>query len=242
MNFIILANSKTDYLHSLTQTSIESIRCTAKTGYATFDEIKLAIVESYAAADLYLKTDLHVVYDINSTGGFNYNHALNIGVEKCREAFGESDWWCFANNDVIYDKDWLIAIKNALDQYPELGAISPNCRFKTRGVDIGYVLQKNLDGCCFLMRGSVLRAFGKFDERFSFFFQDDDIIEQLKLMNISCGRVCDSKIFHICSATALPTAQVLIYGRNKFIEKYSANTYMLNELAKYKFWKQCGEI
>ena len=93
-----------------------------------------------------------------------------------------------------------------------------------------------------MLKDSVLRRLLPFDERFEFYFQDDDILEQLKLMDVKCARILSSKVFHIGSQTEKPTGDLLRKCLYAFISKYSERTYRLNEIAKREFWRQCGEI
>lgn len=93
-----------------------------------------------------------------------------------------------------------------------------------------------------MMRSSVLRRILPFDERFEFYFQDDDILERLKALNVKCARVLSSKVFHVGSQTKRPTGELLDRCFRAFVSKYSSETYMRNEMAKREFWRQCGEI
>ena len=137
MNLIMLAMSGDDYLRSLTQTSIESLRRSARTGDPSLDEIKIAVVESASGAAPYAKVDLTVPAP---PGPFNYNAALNLGVKAAEEAFGPAEWWCFSNNDVIFEPDWLVEASKAFREMPEIGAASPNQRRREKGIDAGYTL------------------------------------------------------------------------------------------------------
>ena len=240
MNIIMLAYSGSDYQKSLTQASIESLRRSASSGNLQLDDMKITIVESGPEIYNYSKVDHIVKYP--ETDGFNYNKALNEGVKEALRRFGRSEWWCFTNNDVIFGENWLVEICKAIAINSQLGAVSPNERYPKVGIDIGYTLGKNFAGCCFLLKDSVLAGLFPFDERFFFYFQDEDILEQLKSAGVQSGRVLSSRIFHIGGQTGKPNTELLYACRDQFIQKHSGKTYIENEMAKRAFWKECGEI
>lgn len=93
-----------------------------------------------------------------------------------------------------------------------------------------------------MLREDALRKIAPFDEAFKFYFQDDDILEQLRLLGAKSARALSSKIFHLGSETTKPTGPALTYGLQTFIGKYSKDVYLRNEAAKREFWRQCGEI
>lgn len=90
--------------------------------------------------------------------GFNYNHALNIGVQRYMHIFdmpssddGDS-WFCFMNNDVICSKDWLVELDKAVREHPEMDSMCPNIRERGEGVRFGYATWVHLDGCCIFLQ------------------------------------------------------------------------------------------
>lgn len=135
--------------------------------------------------------------------GFNYNHALNIGVQRYMHIFdmpssddGDS-WFCFMNNDVICSKDWLVELDKAVREHPEMDSMCPNIRERGEGVRFWYATWVHLDGCCIFCRSRALKKIWPFDERFRFFFQDDDYCEQLAQHKIVHGKVMSSMIRHL---------------------------------------------
>ena len=78
---------------------------------------------------------------------------------------------------------------------------------------LGCMLKKTFNGCCFMMRKDVLEQLGEFDERFRFYFQDDDLVEWICSNNIQHGLAVKSAVKHIGQATTgKEDAQLLFAG------------------------------
>ena len=98
---------------------------------------------------------------------------------------------------------------------------------------LGYMLKKTFNGCCFLMSKQALDKLAAFDETFSFYFQDDDLLEWLRSNGMQHGIAIDSHIQHLGQATTGPEdSQKLIEGAEAFIRKYSMKTYLEREVGK----------
>jgi len=126
---------------------------------------------------------------------FNYNRYQNYGLDYC-----ESDYICFSNNDVVYEKDTLSTLVKYLSIFD---SVSPWERtmsdrfFKTRGIYEGYATRQFVTGWCFMTKRSTLDKIGKFDERFSFWFADDDYSKMLQTNNLKHALIGDATVNHL---------------------------------------------
>lgn len=246
LNIVILSNSKNSYLKALTTASIESLKNSYVAAYPPFDEIHILVVES--CKNIRHENAEQIDYDWSKYTEFNYNYALNQGIEFFRSRCTRNDWYCFSNNDIIYDKNWILEISAVYQQFPKLESICPNLDviLKKQQLKLGYVLGENLNGCCILAKCSLIDDVLKsFDEDFSYYFQDDDYLEILKANNICHGKVMSSIIHHIESQTSLENTEMMkkLYdGRDIFIRKYGKDVYIKNEIDKQKYQMQLQKI
>lgn len=237
LNVIILSNSSNPYLSSLTQTTIESLRVAAIPSSNKLNGVRIVLVESQKNVK-HANVDKQIEYDFSKYGKFNYNHALNLGIDFCRRNFQDNDWYCFSNNDVIYSSTWLQEISTALQNFPDIESLCPNTNkfFNRKAVSFGYGMRSHLEGCCIMANKRVVDdVLKEFDERFSYYFQDDDYLEIVKRNNVKHAIVLSSIIHHIGSQTTPEDSKItplLFAGRDAFIEKYGKDTYIQNEFQK----------
>jgi hypothetical protein len=143
--------------------------------------------------DLKLPVDVFYVPDDES---FNYNKFQNYGLN-----FVESDYICFSNNDVVYQDDTLSTLVKYLQKYDSVSPwekhYSPRY-FKERGIYEGYITRQYVTGWCFCTTKKTIAAIGgQFDERFSFWYADDDYANLLKQHNLKHALVGDTTVLHL---------------------------------------------
>ena len=194
---IILANTKEQHHFDLTKNCIESLR-------KSEDSVKfnIIVVESN-------KNSRYSYYEFaNETivppVDFNYNLFINIGLRNCK-----SDFVCISNNDVLYSPGWYTALQVEFNKDPELMSVSPIDRSwhrhseeifsNAQSIHIGQRTSYEFTGWCFVFRREMLSKFGSFDERFAFYYQDNDICELYERLNIKHGLVTTSHIKHLLS-------------------------------------------
>lgn len=235
ITFICLTNSKDDYIQAMTQTCIESILQSDFPNENKLDAARIVLVESQPKIVDYKHVDVVIPFDFKKYGKFNYNYALNLGISYCQANFNDNDWFCFVNNDVIFDKKWLTAM-NAAANYDttfESFCCNPNRR-PENVLKAGYATWVNIEGWCILCKADVIDKIGLFDELFDFYFQDDDYGEQLRLHGIKHVKVMNSMALHIGSQTVpeLSDVKLLLDGKDKFVAKYGEQRYLEREIEK----------
>jgi len=140
---------------------------------------------------------------------FNYNRFLNIGKSNCT-----SDFIVFSNNDLVVEDDCIQQLYSQLladDQLMSVCPIDRNWHRHTKTylptnnkLYTGYVSALHMFGCCYMLKKTIFDIIGDFDERFFFFYQDDDLATSLKRNNIKHGVLTSAKIKHKISKKPQP--------------------------------------
>jgi hypothetical protein len=126
---------------------------------------------------------------------FNYNMFVNYGLREC-----VNDIICVTNNDVFYSTDTLSILASYLDVYDSVSPWDTNMTHRLhskRGIYEGYKTRYNLTGYSFVFKKSTLEAIGgSFDERFSFWYADDDYAMCLKKCGLRHALIGDAEVHH----------------------------------------------
>lgn len=144
---------------------------------------------------------------------FNYNKFYNIGLSKCT-----AEYVMGPNNDVIIQPECIEKLVTILNTNPNIQSLSPVDRKNTikqtyenlPGDDnlyCGYHVALHVLGCCFICRRDVFCKIGYLDERFYFFYQDNDYAMSLERNNLIHGVYTGAHILHESGSTnnAAPT-------------------------------------
>lgn len=135
---------------------------------------------------------------------FHYNLFLNIALRKCK-----GDFVLISNNDVIYSENWFDEMYKHFEKDKELMSACPIDRKWHRHsqqifpgekeIYYGYRTSYELTGWCFVLRKEVFNTIGYFDERFKFYYQDNDVSCLLNLFDIKHGLITTSHAHHLLS-------------------------------------------
>jgi len=136
---------------------------------------------------------------------FNFHQFMNIGIKH-----SEADYYALCNNDLVVSKDWLLAIFELKERYPHISSFSPydekgNHHFtveatKGRSHVLGYTGGVELMGWCIVLDKATLDVIGPLDEKFDFYYADDDYGASLRRYNLLHAMVFDSHVQHIGGA------------------------------------------
>lgn len=176
IDLIIISHAKNEHLRQITQRGIYTA-----IGNEHTVKVNPIVIEG----------NLDVVYDGAKTyyqsGEFNYNRFLNYGA-----SLGDSEYICFANNDLVYGEDWAKYLINALrpsfdnqgcdsvSPYSHISQITHKTWIKPdTGIQYGLTVKHEFEGWCFVWRRSLWNEI-KLDERVKFWCSDDATVEQLK--------------------------------------------------------------
>ena len=232
IHFIMLSRTTSDRIYKMTQNAISSI-VNSKCPEFPFEPGKLVVIESNKSFFGQYQHASSVFYDKQY---FNYNHALNLGLSAVNaDLEDDNQWFCFMNNDIVCERDWLVSLQKVAIDDNDIVSLSPRCKKVTADeVECGYTLGRHMQGYCFLSNSRALRALGgKFDETFNFYFQDDDYLETLRTKGLKHAVVKSSVVYHLGQqTTGNEDIRLLVDGRDKFIAKWSLQTYLEREAAK----------
>lgn len=172
----------------------------------------------------------------NADRPFNYNYYLNFGAVR-----GSAPWIMFCNNDLKFRNGWLHALLNA--DYPIVSPISI-ADFRQKNVnqnELGWECGRHLSGWAFMMKRELWEKIGRLDEDFDFWFADNSLIEQLKIIDIAPMLVPFSMVDHLGSQTLRKVRPIeqsnLMWSKLElFNKKYNQNLFINHP--SYLQWKK----
>lgn len=122
---------------------------------------------------------------------FNYNEFLNIGIRKARD-----HKYVLANNDIVFQPGCLEEIEKKLDTYDSVSPqdidLHKDISEDILGIKVGY----HVLGYCIAITQSTLNTIGEFDEKFKFWYQDNDYCNNLKKHKLCHALLSNAKIQH----------------------------------------------
>ena len=183
VDVVMLAWSKDEDTKVMTQKAIYSLHASSKTKVFNVHliETEEKPVE-YAGATI-----------ITPKIPFNYNKYINIGLEQCK-----SKYIVMCNNDVVFHDGWFEAIEAVnCDSASPVNQNWPSAKDLEGKVVYGYKAGVHVCGWCIVTKKETLDTIGKFDEQFSFYFQDCDYSIQLSNRKLRHALVGSSKVTHL---------------------------------------------
>lgn len=179
-------------------------------------------------------------------GNCHFARACNEGLKRAR-----GEYIALLNNDTEVDPGWLGALKQALDDHPEVGFCASRVLFlKDRSMidsagdcytiagtphKIGHrrTAHKNhlekryvfgASASSSIYRRSMLEEIGLFDEDMHFALEDVDLSFRAQLMGYKCLYVPDALVFHAVSASiGAHSPQYVYYGQRNIEYVYFKN-------------------
>jgi glycosyltransferase involved in cell wall biosynthesis len=186
VGLIILSNSKTAEIASMTQRAIDSVLLQNRSF------IQIVVVESGPDTN-YNHADV-----VNPKVTFNYNQFLKIGI-KYLQSTCAFDYYMVMNNDVLaYPMAIDNLVKYGLDSCSPVDPINPE-QFGIVKPTFGYDIRYHVVGWAICMRS---RLFAKrsldelFPNEFSFYFQDNYYAHVIKAAGVVHAAVPHSKMVH----------------------------------------------
>lgn len=195
IDVIILSYVKNDSVLKMNNECIDSINNSTKNH--TF---KIYLIETNKDRKFEYSQDNVVV--IQPDEEFNYNRFLNIGLEYCK-----NEWVLISNNDTIYHENFIDKMIEANEFDKDLLSMSPidDSWFRhnefNRNIKIYYGFRTSYEiaGWSILVKRSVIDQIGGFDEKFKFWYQDNDYAMTLIQHKIKHALITDSKVTHLLS-------------------------------------------
>jgi GT2 family glycosyltransferase len=221
LSVIILSNTINNAIYEMTKNCIHSLVVSESEKL----NLEIILIESNRN---YKKLEFNysdIVKIIIPEGVFNFNRFLNIGIKGAT-----GDYIALCNNDLIFGKNWFTEILKIKDSNPEIMSFSPYDQnsnrtskeiIATNDFVLGYEIQKQMTGWCFVVSNNVFNKIGALDERFNFYYADNDYTMCLRKYNIKHALVTRSIVIHL---GGIVTKEI-----NK-IETDFSNNFQLTEL------------
>lgn len=189
IDIIILSNTADVKYYNLLEKCIKSLKNSSNI------KTNIIVVESNSK----LKTKkfkklLEIDTVIFPEQDFNYNKFLNIGLKECK-----NETILITNNDVFYENNTLETLYKHLDAYDSVSPWDNNITpklYNERNIYEGYEIRYNIAGYSILTKRSTLDIIGNFDERFSFWYADNDYAMSLKANKLKHALIGSASVFH----------------------------------------------
>lgn len=197
LDIIILSNAQTPDLQAVTRQAIETL-------LQSEDPKKIRFLIQVFESAKGVTYQYPFCRTIFPKIPFNYNRYMNKGIKN-----GKAPIVCLCNNDLVFHPGWASRLLAAFEKYPELESVSPLCEinhrergiFPNTGIYRGYEVRKHVTGWCLVFKRSMLQKTGLLDERFKFWFADNDFAKTLEKNEILHGLITDSQVDHLESTT-----------------------------------------
>ena len=192
---IILTKTSDERFYSMTCQTINTLLESEPS-----HQFHIKLIESnYSSAYNYVYPN--IIETLKPVESFNYNRFLNFGLDLCT-----SDWIIISNNDVIYTPGWLTTLLAEHEKDNDLLSMCPyepkwHSAYYPIAVDVnyGYNYKTFVTGWCIVANKKVFQTIGKLDERFPFWYQDDDYGLTLQKYGIKHAMVKNSIVYHLNS-------------------------------------------
>ncbi|MBC8755145.1 glycosyltransferase [Kordia sp. YSTF-M3] len=142
---------------------------------------------------------------------FNFHAFLNIGIKASTGEFVG-----LFNNDLIFKKNWFTEILNVKKKHPKVESFcpvdydskfTPKSFFKEAPYLFGYKVRRHIVGWCIIAEKKLFKKTGLLDERFSFFYADDEYSLMLQKYNKKHVVVAASEVSHLESKVSKELTQ-----------------------------------
>lgn len=198
IDVIILSYAKTDALKQMTEQTVKSLIDSEDTAKISFNVI---VIESDHSLKPYQYPNTETIY---SNKKFGYHKYMNIGIK-----LSKNPYVCICNNDLLFHPKWATEILNVFNQNTTIESASPLCSIHhpangiipNSGIYIGHEVRKELTGWCLFFKRNILQRIGYLDEKFTFWYADNDYANTLKKHNINHALVTTSIVDHLESRT-----------------------------------------
>jgi len=197
VDIIILSYAKTDKLRQITLDCIDSLQISEDPQKIQFE---ILVIESNKAMQPYHYPGTNTIYPDTP---FGYNKYMNIGIKRTN-----NNYICLCNNDLIFHSNWATEILKAFEGHPEISSVNPysenfDYHDKIKNSDNVIRRDKTLDingvlmGHCIFIKRTIFEKIGLLDERFTFWYADNDYDLTLRKHGVKHALVKSSLVTHL---------------------------------------------
>lgn len=195
IGIIILSNGKNQDLRFLTQQTILSLINSENSDL----KFEIVVIESHREMKPYQYKHTKTIYPETS---FGFNKYLNIGLSHIK-----TELVCFCNNDLLFEKNWGRNMIDTVSANPDVSCFSSFCpvfhknKEITNNITYGFANGIDFTGWCFLVRKKLFETTGNFDEKFNFWYADDDFRLTLQKHGLKNVLIKNAIVEHLGSMT-----------------------------------------
>lgn len=197
IDVIILSNSRTNELRQVTEQCIASLLASEDKNTVFFEVL---VIESEKQAAPYAHPQTRTLYPGIA---FGYNKFMNIGIAATCHPYV-----CLCNNDLLFHNHWATEILEALKSKKHIRSANPyspvfhydpkieagpNVMIRSENSGIDGILT----GWCIFAERGVFTEIGPLDERFVFWYADNDYGLTLDQHGIRHALVKSSLVTHL---------------------------------------------
>ncbi|SER31667.1 glycosyltransferase family 2 protein [Pedobacter rhizosphaerae] len=197
IDVVILSNAKNKTLTDLTIATVNSLLSSNKTSQINFN---IVVIESNKAIAPYQFPNTTTLYP---TEDFGFNKFLNIGIKHTH-----GQYVCLANNDLIFSNGWAESLLEEFEKDQTLYSANAFCEnFDYREeVRNGPNVMSNIEypntfgiltGWFIFVRRDIFNIIGELDEKFKFWYADNDYELTLKKYEVKHALIKSSRVLHI---------------------------------------------
>ncbi len=199
IDLIILSLASTPSLRQVTENCLVSLRESER--HHPNIALNIVVIESSPHASPYPGKNVQTIYPKIP---FGYHAYMNLGINMT-----DAPYICLCNNDLIFHHDWANELLQAFAQDSTLQSASPLCSIHhptvgllpASGMHYGYAIRREIAGWCLFFKRSMLETTGPLDERFRFWFADNDYAKTLEKYALPHALVTTSIVDHVESKT-----------------------------------------
>jgi GT2 family glycosyltransferase len=201
------------YLHSR-----NCIRLLNESSVKNFDIILVDNASTDGSGEK-LRDEFNDIKFLKTSSNLGFTGGNNIGIQYAFD--NQYEYILMLNNDVFVDQKFTYHLKNYLDLHPDVGAVQPlvyhhpertkvwngggffnrilGKSFSNREFD-GNIHTRQVDwisGCAFMVRSSVLKETGPFNEKYFAYHEDVDLSFRIRSAGYKLVFIPQSIIYHI---------------------------------------------
>lgn len=194
LSVIILSKTSSEHLFYTTMNCINSLL--KSEDFTKQHQLEIILIESNKEYNLKY-TFPNTVKVIVPEEPFGFHKYLNIGIEN---ASGEFIALC--NNDLIFHKDWFSEIEKVSKKRKDIlsfSPIDPNKELQRFSNDyvLGYKVTQHIKGWCLVCKKEVFTKIKRLDNRFTFYYSDNDFALTLLYYGIKNAVVSGAHVEHL---------------------------------------------
>lgn len=194
LSVIILSKTSSEHLFNTTMNCINSLL--KSEDFTEQHQLEIILVESNKEYNL-TYTFPDAIKVIVPEESFGFHKYLNVGIKN---ASGEFIALC--NNDLIFHKDWfseIVKVSKKRKDILSFSPIDPNNELQRFSGDyvLGYKVTQHIKGWCLVCKKEVFGKIKKLDNRFTFYYSDNDFALTLLYHGIKNAVVSGAHVEHL---------------------------------------------